>query len=89
MGFQQHARRALAGAAYHARRAAAAVDRGITHVARATVHAAQAVDQAVTTARPIYAGARPILHHLGVDTSGADRVLNQYEGIRRAVTGGR
>ena len=57
-----------------------AVDDGITNAARA-------VDHVVSQARPLYAGARPVLHHLGVDTSHADRALNQYDSIRRAITG--
>ena len=87
MGLHQHLRRTLNSAAYRARRFAHAVDRGVTHAARATVHAARVVDRAVTTVRPYYAAGRAILNHAGVDTSAADRVLNQYDSIRRAVVG--
>lgn len=89
MGFGMHVRHRLNAAARHARRVAGVVDRGVTHAARAAIQTAQAVDHAVSRVRPLYAGARPVLQHLGVDTSHADRALNQYDSIRRAVTGNR
>jgi hypothetical protein len=88
MGFgMHHVRHRLNAAARRARRVTGAVDRGITTAAQAAIRTAQTVDHAVSRTRPLYAGARPVLHHLGVDTSHVDRALNQYDSIRRAVVG--
>ena len=36
-------------------------------------------------ARPVYEGAKPVLHHAGVSTAVADKALATYDGICRAV----
>ena len=62
------------------------------HVRRAThalvgkaksvgTHAMRDVD----AARPVYEASRPVLHRLGINTAIADKALDRYDGIRRAL----
>ena len=51
------------------------------HARTVATHAMQGID----AARPIYEVGRPVLHHLGVNTAIADKALNHYDGIRRAL----
>ena len=44
-------------------------------------HAARGID----AARPVYEAGKPVLHHLGINTAIADKALNHYDGIRRAL----
>ena len=44
-------------------------------------HAVRGID----AARPVYEASKPVLHHLGVNTVIADKALNHYDGIRRAL----
>jgi hypothetical protein len=39
----------------------------------------------VDAARPVYEASRPVLHKLGINTAIADKALNHYDGIRRAL----
>lgn len=39
----------------------------------------------IDAARPAYEISRSVLHHLGVNTAIADKALNHYDGIRRAL----
>ena len=62
----------------HARRAVQRVAGAARSVAH---HAARGID----TARTVYEAGRPVLHHLGINTAIADKALNHYDGIRRAL----
>ena len=63
------------------------------HARRAMLRAAGAVARSVAThavrgidaARVPYEMGKPVLHHLGVNTAIADKALNHYDGIRRAL----
>ena len=66
------------GLQMHARRAMQRVAGVAKTVA---THAMHGID----AARPIYEAGRPVLHHLGVNTAIADKALNHYDGIRRAL----
>ena len=39
----------------------------------------------IDAARPAYEVGKPVLHHLGINTAIADKTLNHYDGIRRAL----
>jgi hypothetical protein len=59
------------------------------HIARAVhtgVKVAREIDQGVQKVGiPVYNAVKPLLAHRGFDTSGIDRGLKTYEGLRRAV----
>jgi hypothetical protein len=62
------------------------------HVRRAT-HALVGTAKSVGThamhgidaARPAYEASKPVLQKLGISTAIADKALNHYDGIRRAL----
>ena len=63
------------------------------HARRAMLRVAGAAARSVAThavrgidaARVPYEMGKPVLHHLGVNTAIADKALNHYDGIRRAL----
>ena len=63
------------------------------HAHRAMLRVAGAAARSVAThavrgidaARVPYEMGKPVLHHLGVNTAIADKALNHYDGIRRAL----
>ena len=55
------------------------------HLGRAGMSVLHGVDRAVSTARPAYEAARPLLKHYGVNTNMPDKVLSSYDGLRRAI----
>jgi hypothetical protein len=66
------------GLQLHVRRAA----RALAGTARSVgTHVMHGID----TARPVYEAGKPVLHHLGINTAIADKALNHYDGIRRAL----
>ena len=66
------------GLQLHARRA-------MQRVAGAARSVGTHVMRGIDTARPVYEAGKPVLHHLGINTAIADKALNQYDGIRRAL----
>ena len=66
------------GLQLHARRAMNRIAGAARSVA---THAMRGID----AARPVYEAGRPALHHLGINTAIADKALNHYDGIRRAL----
>ena len=66
------------GLQLHVRRAAHALAGTAKSVGTHVMHG-------IDSARPAYEAGRPVLHKLGINTAIADKALNHYDGIRRAL----
>ena len=61
------------------------VRRAMQRVAGAARSVATHAVRGIDAARPAYEISKPVLHHLGINTAIADKALNHYDGIRRAL----